>query len=314
MLVTKKWSGRTNDGMEAEDVYQVSGVTNLVSARLAPGIPQLNSPYPDDYKLKALRPQGIVAGFGLYEIRVRFAIPVNGVHQDQSAIDPLIRNAQYEWLIGSSSEPIELAPDDNGVFNIPILNAAGDPVQPTPVEEFPTAGIRAVKTIIDFDAPTALLYHNSVNTDAFQILGRWNIDVGQARVAGFRPLGLYDITSTQFECELILDFRHDGFDYRAMNAGITGWYSHTGPSSEGSVTTKRRGRFDSDGPVRLDAKGKPYTTGTKIIQPGTDNVLVDPVDAPKTFAPLVIDTTYSTYLKYRTKRKLPFAPLLQLFS
>lgn len=305
LLVTKKWSGRSNSGDEAEDVYEVSGVNNLAEARVAPGIPQLNNGYSEDPKLKAMKPQATVRGFGLYEVRVRFAIPPQGGFTDETDVDPINRRAKYEWLIGSTSEPIELAADGDDPFKVPMLNAAGDPLDPPTQEDFPSQRIRARKFLPDFDLPTALDFMFTTNTDAFQILGRWNVAVGQARVESVKPLGEYDSTSTVFDCELIMEFRRDGFQFRSLNAGYNGWWDDNG--------TKKPGAFyNTNERVRLDETGKPLNTNQLVVNASGSPVAA--VSAPTSYAPSVLTASANATFVLYQRRKRAFAPLLQLFS
>jgi hypothetical protein len=281
-------------------------VNNLVEARIAPGIPQLNSQYPGDPKLKAMKPNATVRGFGLYEVRIRYGIPVQGEFPEEPDTAPLNRRAKYEWLIGSTSEPIDLAADGDDPFKVPILNAAGDPIDPPAQDDFPSQRIRARKFLPDFDLPTALDFAHTTNTDAFQILGRWNVAVGQARIESVKPLGEYDNTSTIFDCELIIEFRRDGFQFKFLNAGYNGWWNDNG--------TVRPGPFHNvDGPVRLDATGKPLNTNQLVSNSSNPPVGVAAVSAPKTYAQSVLATADATYVLYQ-RRKRAFAPLLQLFS
>lgn len=306
--VTKKWSVLSYNGEEAEEVYQVIGVSNAIQAQIAPGIPQLNTGYPGKPQLKSLLPVVSSGGYGLYEVTVRYAIPPAGNWQEQE-INPVDRATRIRWEIGNSSEPIDLALDASNQWAVPILNSAGDPYDPPIHEDFGTLFLHVYKFVTDFDLIMAMNYRNAVNTDAFTVLGRYSVSPGQSRCVLMGIPADYNINATWVEAQLTLEFRADGFDRRLLDKGYRGWQEVSGTTSSAPFTDVSGNNVTA--PILLDGTGKPLDSTIKVNGQ-------TPVEAPDGFGlPSGVEVEQQTsarFLKYQTKKKLAFAPLLQFFN
>lgn len=304
----EKWSVLSYNGEEGERVWTVTGVNNAIEAQVAPGIPGLNQSYPGKPQLKSTLPRVTSAGFGLYEVTVRYAVPPAGTWPETEQ-NPISRPVRIRWEIGNTIEPIDLALNENNEWDVPILNSAGDPYDPPITEEFGTLFLHVRKFVSDFDLQMAMAYRGAVNTDGFSILGRYNVDPGQSRCVLMTIPDEYDVNATWVDAQLTLEFRADGFLRRLVDHGYRGWYTVSSVTKSGKL--KDAEGVETTVPLRLDGTGKPIESSITVA----GNT---PVAAPEGFG-LPTGVTVepqgnNRFLKYKTKATLPFAPLLQFFN
>lgn len=336
ILITEKWSARRGKfdanlrGWVQSAAYEVSGATDSATARNAVNgligatfvqgvIPvNFNDPHPSYTHLRCTSIEPAETGFNFFTVAIQWTLPPGG---DATSSDiPLNQPLKICWEPGVWSEPSEIDAEGN-----PILNMAGDPVEPPVSLEKKTTILVVKKWQPYYDPVQAVTFQNAINQDQFTIAAQPQAIVvppGQCMCQSIRPEEEYTLYANFVVCSYRFAFRPnntavsgvaaDAWDIRLLNAGYNGWF--TDPSS-GSPA---KGRLYFKGSpvgaaVPLDATGKPVGPGFTVSE-GNYPVIANPhppvVGTNVDIETRTVNGVSLTYLHYLRGIFLPFAGLV----
>lgn len=165
---------------------------------------------------------------------------------DQLEPNPLLQPAKIFWEFNHYSKPVDRAISSNVITSattdVPIVNAAYDPFDPTPEIDDVRLALRVEKNFSSYDVLLAYDYTNAINQDVF--LGgaarTWKIrEISNNPGEQTKDIGDPPVTIVYYPVTFIFDYREETWDLRILNAGyralVTGIGKHA--CIEGDATS-----------------------------------------------------------------------------
>lgn len=212
-IVTENWSDRSYSRTRATKGYVVTGVANESEAEAA--VPyQKGSSHPLNATLIAESPEAdSQRGPNAFHVVVTFTTDA----EPNVVEDPFTQTPEIDWDIGNELQQFDADVDGN-----PIVNSAGDPLDPPPAWDVGTIGCVIWKWKQSFNPVAALQFQNTIVAQTFSFFGMFTIDRGQGRCIAIRPAGAYKVEDTEK-----VRVGHY-FEFRKGKEGITNLSGHDG--------------------------------------------------------------------------------------
>jgi hypothetical protein len=300
-IVTLNWRGksyRRRNG--ARDTYVVDGVLTEDAAISAVGI-EWGDTFTGDDTMVAEQPTATRIAPLMWEVSVEY-VP-----------DPLQLPPRLIWGSGSIAGPTDVSAD-----GIPILNAAGYPLEGASTEvRYKTLTVLTAEE--EFDVSESITYENTVNSDdvTIPLTGGKIVYGGQMFCASIGPTTDFDRISLFTPIARTFwmwkgrvqdaDGLWDAWKHRLLNASLTGWYYDDDEVAQvGNFVTLTGGQVSS--PVLLDALGMPLVNKYKVeARPYVYKIPVpnpDPIDSD-----LIEVRPKATFLKYLRFLAVPMSSM-----
>lgn len=171
---------------------------------------------------------------------------------DQQEPNPLLQPAKIFWEFNHYSKPVERAISAAGISSattdVPIVNAAYDPFDPTPEIDDVRLALRVEKNFPNYDVQLAYDYTNAINSDAFlnSAARTWKVrEISNNPGEQVKTIGDPAVDITYFPVTFIFDYREETWDLRILNAGYRAIVTGIGKVScvEGDATTMSSTNF-----------------------------------------------------------------------
>lgn len=214
---------------------------------------------------------------------------------------------QYQFHFGAASEPRYYDVDQN-----PLLNSAGDPVDPPPSTEHQSLFIDVIRVESYYNLELAVEYQNTVNEDTVSFPGLGKIQPGQVKFVGYIPAQPIWMTAKNFDTVMSFEVNRLGFDPYGLDMGLRGWRYKYGAEFNRVLGSFRDARGDKiTTPIRLNGQGMPLDNSAGVTVDGAT-----PVACPKQFPWM----NYQTFIgpnavfgRPKMKTRKPFGPLKVFF-
>lgn len=299
-IVTQNWTGRTltrkSWNWVAHESWVVTGVSDPDSALDAVGL-GAGSTYPENDNMLLSRYYAEAnKGSQSWTVHAEYAFGDQGQFQDS----PLNEDTKY------IPEPErDTIPVDSDINYMPLLQSAGDFIDPPLTRPIPYLAMRFQKYLPYYNLSIPFQFQDTTNSGAISVTLIGSVDVGQAYCDYVKPVDPYTLHAPYVNVEYRLKFKPGKTPWqpRFKDQGRTGWYSDpaSGKTLQGPIVD------DSGVPVPfsvlLNGKGKPLLagvrSGTSITTQGfwvlgTDRLtLYSPVNNPNPPSNLMQDTVLS---------------------
>lgn len=239
--------------------------------------------HPDNPAMKINPPIADVAGFNVWRVTAEYTF-INIEIYDSALEYPTVYRAEIETM---------MVPTDKDLDGNPIVNSAGDPVDPPAVIAENVLVIYCRRAVPAFSLAMGMEYTWSVNASAFVLPGAGTIGADQGLCRGLMPVSEWKYGDPYVIIEGAFAFRRGEIPWRYFmkDQGRNAWYSDSG-NKIGSIAKENGDLPGID--VALDGTGKPIITNWKVLKDPVAKTVAAAIDNPNPPPGLYVDTSRST--------------------
>jgi hypothetical protein len=264
----------------------------------ARGVPNVGQRHPMDHRIRVNRIEAEPLGPRYWQVRVFYAAPEDPVDPETGktrkggAINPLDAPPQITWGSASATEPVDVAYDKDNKLNVPIVNSAGQPIDPPLQRKFTDRTLQIVRNEKTFDRRRADDYFDVVNADRF-----FGADPQTVLCEGLTGTFVVEAQYAYWQVTYAFKFRiRDSWLRRVLNVG-----------TQELIGDARYNIVDPEGqPISVPAMLKPngrVVNYNERYKDGTTGVTTN------TQVEWEAGRGGTIWLKFRMYPSLPFAPL-----
>lgn len=224
--VLESWRGGESQRGESRDkavrnwtVWVEGGSPSAEIAVEAREIPRVGDVHPKNERLRCTRIEATTMTPRMYAVRAEYSSPERmaaegGVDSYPTGTTPLDQPPEIQWGLTVETEAIDVAYDDDNKLTVPVVNTAGQPLEPAIEREFRDRTLSFTRNEARFDSVLADEYNDVVSTDVF--FGR---PAGTARCLGITATLVIEAGWTYWRNRYDFIFRKDGWLRRKLNVG-----------------------------------------------------------------------------------------------
>lgn len=297
---TERWTGVSYtpgvSALRAFDVPAEDAEQALAAVPIVAG-----STHPKDATLTASAPEAVTNGGPRnFIVSVRYS-PASIDAAQKEKLKPRI-----QWWLSTSREQWDIDAKQR-----PIVNSAGDAFDPPLERDQNDRGFSIFRYETTYDLELAETYDQAVNDSDVVLLGRYKFKRGQLKVDSYIPLGQLPFDIGLFEVEYRFAFRRDGWNYRAVDQGLTSWGvdSASGKLVKMPIVYADTGEQVTEA-VKLNGLGAPVDSASFKVM--SRRGVIDAANNPTPPDPAIVERVANTgtyFIRYQRYNELPYVRL-----